>query len=216
MAATTRPFPSCRSTPTANSTIKLDTAVNLSQWKATDYGFPVGVLGNWQLENGGAAVQQTLNGGTTFYVSNSDFINSDFAARLRVDSSAGDNDYIGLVFGFQTDPTDAQPNNYYLLSWKQASEGNAASGLKLAKVTNTGIPGNRPDLWDLGTPDPHVQILAQGPTAGWQADTDYDFHLNYQSDGAIALTVLRANTGEVVWNLQVTDPSPLGAGKVGF
>ncbi|MHB9049421.1 MAG: CARDB domain-containing protein, partial [Pirellulales bacterium] len=199
----------------ANS-IELAAAADLSRWTEVDYGFPAGVLGNWQLLHGGTAVKQLDNGGTTFFVSDFDLVNSQFLGRLRVDDPAADDDFVGFVFGFRQNPDTGLPESYYLVSWKQTAQGEAEAGVKLARVTGTGLSGNRPDLWNLEATDPHIQILASDPAAGWQAGMDYDFQIGYQADGTIDLSIRRATDGQAVWNVHDTDPAPLGPGKVGF
>ena len=195
--------------------IDIATVVDLSEWTEIDYGFPNGILGDWRLEDDGASVKQYVNGGMTFFVSDFDLLGSQFTGRIVVEQS-GDDDFIGMVFGFQQNQETGLPDDYYLVSWKQTAAGGAEEGLKLAKVTGTGLSGNRPNLWDLESSDPHVEILVVGPAVGWQDQTEYDFQLDYQSDGSIELSISRTTDGQEIWSVNHTDPAPLGGGKVGF
>ena len=83
-------------------------------------------------------------------------------------------------------------------------------------MTDGGHLGERPDLWDLESLDPRVEVLAAGPDIGWQADTTYSFQVDYQSDGLIDLRVEEADTSAVVWSTFTVDPLPLGSGRFGF
>ncbi len=188
----------------------------LNNWQEIDYGFPAGILGDWQLNGGGTSVTQVADGGTTFFVSDHDFADGRFSARIKVDGAATDDDYVGVVFGLQTNPATQLPDQYYLLAWKRAAQADAEAGLKLAKVTGTGVVGQRPDLWDLDDADPRISILSQGPAAGWTAGVDYDVVVDYAQSGDIRVQVVQAFTGQAVWDTEVHDASPLGAGKVGF
>lgn len=196
--------------------ITLLSPARLNNWQEVDYAFPAGIHGDWQLSGGGTSVTQVVDGGMTFFVSDHDFVDGRFSARLKVDSAAADDDYVGVVFGLRTNPVTQLPDQYYLLSWKRASQAAAEAGLKLAKVTGTGVLGERPDLWDLDDADPHISILNQGPATGWSAGVDYDVHVDYAQNGAIRAQVVEAFTNQPIWDVSVQDSAPLGAGKVGF
>ncbi len=158
---------------------------DLGLWSEVDYTLPNGILGNWQVEDEGASVKQTDNGGTSFYVNGFDTMDGPFAGRFAVEQAGGDDDFVGLVFGFQQHAETGLPDSYYLVSWKGAAQGTAEEGLKLAKVTGTGLLAARPDLWDLDASDPHIDVLAEGPSIGWQNRTEYDFEVDYRSDGSM-------------------------------
>lgn len=196
--------------------LALTTTASLLGWKEIDYGFPRGILGDWQLSAGNTAVTQKLDGGTTFFVSDFTLTGGQFAARVEAPAGTADDDFLGFVFGFQDNPETGLPDNYYLLSWKRAAEGLAERGLKLSKITGTGTSGNRPDLFDLNSTDPRLDVLATGPDVGWEPGVTYDLELNYASPGTSTLTLRRADTGTLVWNHAFSDLAPLGPGKVGF
>ncbi len=195
--------------------LRLSTLADLSAWTETDYGFPHGILGDWQLDATTGSVVQGVNGGATFFTSNTDLIDREFAAQLEVES-ANDDDFIGVVFGLRADVTSDLPDSYYVLAWKKAQAGGAPGGLRLARVTGTGEMGQRPDLWQLSEADPHIDVLATGPNTAWESGVRYDFRVLQESSGEITLSVKNAETGGSIWNASVTDPNPLGRGKVGF
>jgi len=196
--------------------IDLSTVDNLSDWSETDYGFPQGIYGDWQLEDGGASVLQQVNGASTFFVGPDDMIGNRFTSRITVVDSSGDDDYLGVVFGLALHPETNKPDNYYVLAWRQGVQGGALPGLTLAKITGTGASGQRPDLWTFSPADPHVEVLATSAQIGWQEGIDYDFQVDYASDGSIDVLVTQAGDGAVVWSQSVVDPSPLGDGRIGF
>ncbi|MBN2473427.1 MAG: Ig-like domain-containing protein [Pirellulales bacterium] len=196
--------------------IEITTFTDLSAWSEADYAFPPGIHGDWQVEPDGTSVTQTADGGTAFFLSDFDLIGGQFVGRMVVEEAAGDDDFVGMVFGLQQHPITGKPDSYYLLSWKQAEQGTAEAGLKLAKITDTGLLLNPPDLWNLESSDPHIEILATGPAVGWQESVEYDFLVDYRSDGTIELEVFQATDGQMVWALQQVDAAPLGGGKVGF
>ena len=196
--------------------IRLAPTADLGQWDEADYFLDLGMLGEWHVENGGSNARQALDGGATFLVSATDVIDEAFTGTLRVDDPDGDDDFIGVVFGFQADEQTNRPASYYLLSWKAAAQGPAEKGIKLLKVTGTGQSGQTPDLWDLESTDPRLEVLAGDEAVGWEAGTGYEFAVEYGSDGQIDVTVARADDGSQLWHYEGTDADPLGAGKAGF
>ena len=196
--------------------VELSTLGPVDRWTEVDYAFPPGILGDWAVAPESDRVVQTADGGMTFFVSDADMTDGEFVSRITVEQTGGDDDYVGLVFGFQQNTATGLPDQYYLVSWKQSAENGAEEGLKLAKVTGTGVAGQRPDLWDLQSGDPHIEILDTSPSTGWQDQTPYEFRIGYQTDGTIDLAVRRASDGELVWTTQVVDAAPLGPGKIGF
>jgi len=198
-----------------------DSTVDLFNWTERDYSD--GTAGDWQIEGGGTSVKQYINGYPTFFVSDFDFIDRQFTGRIKVETT-GDDDYIGLVFGFQEDPATENPDDYYYLSWKQnhqsAAAGVGEEGLKILKVTDTA--GLAQDdmhnlLWE-GENGPHIEVLGSnlGNGKGWADNAEYDFSVRYQSNGTIDVTVRRTSDGALFWETSLTDPAPLGTGKVGF
>ncbi len=198
-----------------STNLTLSVLNDLQSWSAIDYGFPNGVFGNWQVSTSTGSATETLNGGPTFFVSGDNSVDNDFAAQLLV-SPTTDNDYIGVVVGFQVNADTGLPNTYYLLAWKLATSDSAPGGMRLVKVTDTGQIGQRPDLWQLSDTDPHVAVLATGPATGWSPGIPYEVHVSYQTNGALNVSIADATSGTVLWNQSVVDSVPLGVGKTGF
>ncbi|HYW79619.1 MAG TPA: Ig-like domain-containing protein, partial [Thermoguttaceae bacterium] len=198
--------------------IELATTSDFAGWTEIDYAFPSGILGTWNVADDGASVTQLDNGGATFFVSDFDPGNTQFVGRILVEEAAVDDDFVGVVFGFQQDPDTGKPDSYYLLSWKQTAQGEAEGGVRLAKVTGSGQLINPPDLWDLDDADPHIDVLLEGPAAGWQDQTEYEFQIGYDvTSGTIDILIRHATEDQVVWRVDgFVDPAPLGPGNVGF
>ncbi|MFV1969253.1 MAG: hypothetical protein ACC628_27850, partial [Pirellulaceae bacterium] len=116
--------------------LRVSTLTDLAPWGEIDYGFPNGILGDWQNQSQTGGVTQVANGGATFFVSDTTTNFGQFATQFQV-AATTDDDALGVVFGFSEDPSTGLPDAYYLLSWKRATEGSASSGLKLAKVEGT-------------------------------------------------------------------------------
>ncbi|MCP5518603.1 MAG: Ig-like domain-containing protein, partial [Verrucomicrobiales bacterium] len=186
-----------------------DTQVDLSQWVERDYAS--GGSGDWRIETGGTSVKQYINGNPTYFVSDFDFIDREFVGRIKVETT-GDDDFIGLVFGFTVNGSN-KPDSYYLFDWKQATQDVAERGFKLLKITNSN--GTAPDLWN-GETGGTVTVLARDSSVGWADNTEYDFSVRYRSSGQIDLAIRRSSDQALLWSTSVTDPSPLGVGKVGF
>ena len=198
--------------------------IDLRKWSVLDYSN--GAAGNWVVTPDGQSVTQTINGQTTFLAADSDFIDRQFIGRIRIGND-GDHDLVGLVFGLQTDPGSGKPNNYYVLGWigPQVSEGSFGSpqntGFRLIKLTNTAVLAENAVndiLWN-GTSGPNSQVLSSNvgsESLGYAYNTDYNFFVNYRSDGYIYVSIRQASNDAVMWAATVTDPSPIGAGKLGF
>ncbi|PNY36622.1 hypothetical protein C2E31_12300 [Rhodopirellula baltica] len=192
--------------------------IDLNNWTEHDYSGNGGA-GDWRIENGGESVKQYVNGNPTFFVSDTDFIDREFVGRIAVETT-GDDDYIGIAFGFNADTT-SRPDDYYLLSWKQGNQGAAEAGFKLIKMTNSaGASGVVDRLWDgenstFGAAQ--LQVLARNTSNnGWADNTEYEFAIRYDSNGDIQVSIRRASDGVEFFNASVNDPDPLGPGKIGF
>lgn len=111
-------------------------AIDLTQWEIA------GPLGNgeWEFEPDGSQVTQNVNGQPTFVVSPKDMTNVRVSGKLRVDSVAEDNDYIGFVFGVQSPIT--YTNNIttfdcWMIDWKSDTQTSAEEGFSLIDLDYT-------------------------------------------------------------------------------
>ncbi len=164
--------------------------------------------GNWVVSEDGTSVVQTINGAPTFFVSPHTFIDMIVKGRFKVET-AGDDDYIGFVFGYQSpleeEGDDADDYNFLVFAWKQAKQNTAPEGFSLARVK--GRIGDGP-FWD-HTSRPGFEVLATdfGRGKGWKDNTEYEFELLYRKD-RINFSI----NGEVIFNLRGTFP----VGRFGF
>ncbi len=153
--------------------------------------------GNWQVTGGGNAVNQTINGDPTFYVSPDSFINVIITGDIQV-TTAADDDWIGFVFGYN-DPDPGNPNNYdfYLFDWKQANQNFAGffgnEGYALTKID--GPITNFPQAFSAKAGPFATPIATQyGPTEGWNDFQVYSFALTYTN----TRTVISLNGDTVI------------------
>ena len=153
--------------------------------------------GNWVVTGGGNAVNQTINGDPTFYVSPDSFINVIIKGDIQV-TTAADDDWIGFVFGYN-DPDPANPNNYdfYLFDWKQANQNFAGffgnEGYALTKID--GPVTNFPQAFSAKAGPFATPIATQyGPTEGWNDFQVYSFALTYTN----TRTVISLNGDTVI------------------
>lgn len=130
--------------------------------------------GNWTVASDGSSVFQSRNGAPTYFVSDTDYLNTEFDGQFKVETSS-DNDYIGFVFGWQG--TD----DYLLFDWKQGDQyhggGWGYEGFTLSKISGTDV-----NLWHHSGADIDVLATDYGSGKGWADNTAYDFTLLYQEN----------------------------------
>lgn len=147
--------------------------VDLSNW--TSHG-----EGQWEVANDGKSVTQLVNDGSTFFLSDLEFIDKKFEGQLKVNTGF-DDDFIGFVFGY------TGSDDYLLFDWKQADQqfGDVIieSGFRLAKITGTDVN------FTLFTGS-DIEVLGNKTEGnnGWQDFTLNDFALDY-STSAINISI---------------------------
>jgi len=174
--------------------------VDLSGWSEEGPGG-----GIWTVAADNNSVFQSVNSSTpTFFISDNPFINSTFTGDITVSSTAGDDDFIGFVFGYSkpfSGNGDASTDfDYILFDWKKSDQaGGAEEGFHLIRVlgdfsNNTIGHGSAASaFWDHDPADADAgefTILDSNTTAGtgWVHGTTYDFELTYQ-DNLIEITL---------------------------
>lgn len=76
--------------------------------------------GNWAVQAAGSQVFQSINGNPTFFVTPVDYINVRMRGKMR--TTDGDDDFMGVVFGFQ-DPLGASDQfDTWLFDWKEGQQ----------------------------------------------------------------------------------------------
>ena len=153
-------------------------AIDLSGW--TQEGSAAS--GNWAVAPGGSSVTQSINGQPTYFVSDTNYINTNFQGSFEV-TTAVDDDFIGFVFGWNG------LDDYYLFDWKQTTQTvsgrTGQEGFTLSKISG-GTPADI-EFWDHDST--YIDVLAtQYGDVGWADNTSYDFELNY-TNTEISITI---------------------------
>ena len=136
--------------------------------------------GNWVVSGANTDVLQTINGSPTYFVSNTNYINTTFEGSFGVETTS-DDDFIGFVFGF------GDLNDYLLFDWKQnrqSSNGFASDGFTLSKITNNDTLDV--NFWDHTGSDISILATKYGDSTndtGWADHTVYKFRLDYTTTG---------------------------------
>ncbi len=144
------------------STSVFATPINLNTWTQE------GSLnaGNWTVAQDGSSVYQSINGAPTYFVSDTNYIDTQFEGSFEVQTRS-DDDFIGFVFGFNG------LDDFLLFDWKQGNQSTAQAGFTLSKVTSS----SDTDFWShTGT---GITVLASDYGTGWNDNTVYNFTLDY-------------------------------------
>lgn len=193
--------------------------INLSSWTELTLDFPGGQsAGNWVLEPGNTAVQQTINADPSFYMNNLNQTSYSMDGTWQVLESGGDDDYMGFAFGYQNS------SNFYLFDWKQGTQGyvgrTAAEGMTIKKfqgATGNGLTDlSLEEFWENQVNEGDMTVLAtnHSSTAGWSDTVLYDFHLDFNlNPGEIHIVVKQGATE--LWNVTVIDTT-FASGQFGF
>ena len=170
-------------------------SINLNTWTAESYPAVSGFgAGSWNVNAGGTAVYQSVNGQPTLFYSDFSAFGTLTKGTIRV-TNDGDDDYIGFALGFQPNGTTNSAANYLLVDWKKATQyydfgapsstpGTTANvGLAVSRVT--GIP-TADEFWGhtnfTENTSGGLQELARAITlgsTGWAYDTDYEFAFDF-------------------------------------
>lgn len=173
--------------------------VDLNTWTPESYpavsGFDPGL---WTVAVDGSSVNQSVNGQSTLFYSDTDAIGTEVQGTIRVNTS-GDDDFIGFALGFDPGDSTNALADFLLLDWKELDQdfnfgapadntpgGPAPAGLALSRVT--GIP-NADEFWQhtdyAANAAGGLTELARANTlgnTGWSPATDYDFRFIFQSN----------------------------------
>ncbi len=171
----------------STSTVANAGLIDLSTWTAT-------AGGTWNVDASHTSVLQTINGQPTFFLSDSNYINTQFEGSFGVETTS-DDDFIGFVFGYST-------NDFLLFDWKQGNQSGASSGFTLSHITGTNV-----DYWlHTGT---DISVLASDYTGnnGWLDNTSYNFTLDFTTTN-ISIDIDNTNIFNVAGNFN--------SGKFGF
>lgn len=146
--------------------------------------------GNWTVQAGGSQVFQSINGNPTFFVTPVDYINVRMRGRMR--TSDGDDDFMGVVFGFK-DPLGASDIfDTWLFDWKQGTQTvsgfQALEGFNLSHAVGVIPPAQYPATFWGHTTTPEFEVVATNyGNNGWQQNVDHEIEVTYTVNRAIIL-----------------------------
>ncbi len=141
---------------------------DFSDWHRADIAYGAAGASSWSVASA-TEVRQSGNNQPSFFVGNA------WSSGMRIRGklwTQGDNDWIGLVLGYDEGEVTAPQDDYLVLGWKDPGDSDVAAGMRLARVTGTG--GN---LWKL-IDSQNVEILADAVTrgsSGYADSTEYEF-----------------------------------------
>ena len=194
--------------------------LDLSSWSALTLNYPGGQgAGSWVLEPGNTAVTQVINADPSFYLNNLSQTQYSIDGSWQVlQSGAGDDDYIGFVFGYQNS------SNFYLFDWKRGTQNSvgqtAAEGMTLKRFTGATGDGladlSLAEFWENQVSFGDMAVLAtnHSATAGWAVGTLYNFHLDFDiAPNTLHVVVMDGAT--TLWETTVVD-STFNGGQFGF
>lgn len=175
-----------------------------------------GPLGNgqWTVTDDGTAVSQDVNGLPTFFVSPKDMMNVRVTGKLRVDSLAEDNDYIGFVFGVQS-PTTYGNNlttfDCWMIDWKSDVQTSADEGFSLIDINYTFDFDNpnsfMPFFWTHNTITGfQITNTHYDQGSGWEVDQEYDIEFLFTPTRMI----FKVNNEVILDKLDCFEPGRFG------
>ncbi|HWN68513.1 MAG TPA: DUF4215 domain-containing protein [Haliangium sp.] len=160
----------------------------------------------WDLSADGFTVFQGVNSDPGVYVSSLPAMNiGDIEFSIAVETT-GDDDFVGVVLGFDGQEFDDADASYLLIDWKQATQatvdfGTADEGLAVSLITGA---TNLGDLWSHPETST-VRELVRGTNfgnAGWEDNVSYTWTLNYTEtrltlsiDGVVEIDIQAADLG---------------------
>ena len=201
------------------SAISLSAApIDLSSWTPLTLTFPGGQpAGNWQVQSGNTTVIQTINADPSFFLNNVNQTSYSMDGTWRVNTTS-DDDFMGFVFGYQ------DSSNFYLFDWKEVNQdsygGSASEGMtikKYAGATGNGLADlSLAEFWENENSLDNMTVLARnhGSTKGWEPNTLYSFHLDFNLN-LNEIHIVVKEGADVLWDQTVFDDSFTG-GQFGF
>ena len=193
--------------------------VDLTSWTPLTLNFPgAQPAGTWTLGGGNTFVTQTTNADPSMYLNNLNQTDYTIEGSWEVLSGAGDDDFMGFVFGYQNS------SSFYLFDWKKTAQPfySAANveGMTIKLYDGSGTDGlvdlSLREFWENTTDFDDMSILAtnHSGTAGWGHGISYDFKLVFNVVAGEFTIVVKQGATEL-WNVTVVD-STFTAGQFGF
>ncbi len=130
--------------------------------------------GTWNVQSGNNSVIQTRNGNPTVFFNNG--VNAQgqaLSGEITVNTTS-DDDFIGFVLGYQSGELFNNPNEFYLIDWKQRNQSTAVDGLALSRVSNVTSGGQ---YWNHTGGVTELQRATNLGSTGWSDNRTYRFDL---------------------------------------
>ncbi len=182
---------------------------NLRDWQQEYYTTDIY---SWIVDADGRTVLQTTNGEPTVFYSDTDALGQRVQTNIKVET-ASDDDYIGLVLGFDPGELDLNASqsdiDYLLIDWKQETTSKLLRGLAVSRVK-----GHVDFDLQLGQREGPVEELARAITLGdrgWDDLTDYELTVEYDAQ-RLRLFV----DGGLELDVTAPPDDPFPAGRFGF
>ncbi|EDS43893.1 thrombospondin-4 [Culex quinquefasciatus] len=156
----------------------------------------------WEVLNNGAEIFQKHNSDPGLAIGNDKVEGLDFEGTFFVKSGAGDDDFVGFVFGYVSN------RKFYFASWKRQAQtywkshpfkATATAGVLLKLVNSQTGPGTmlRNSLWNDATKQGQTKLLWQDRAKkGWQFNTAYRWKLLHRPE--VGLIRFRLFRGQVL------------------
>ena len=192
----------------STETITTPEPFDLTQWQVVQ--IPIGSQppANWAVSASKTSVTQTVNSDPSAFVSDIVLQNSAVNGSWTVATNAGDDDYMGFVFGYQ----DAQ--HFYLFDWKKGDQsdcgGLGEQGMSV-KVVSASSALQCEDLWPTAGNASRVRSIVHNRVP-WAFGVSYSFELKVR-DGGFVITVKQGTT--ILATIDLNDAS-YGPGRFGF
>ncbi|MEM9487745.1 MAG: MYXO-CTERM sorting domain-containing protein [Myxococcota bacterium] len=129
-----------------------------------------------------------------------------------------DNDFFGVVIGFEDGDFDNPDADYILIDWREESEqnelGHSEIGMAISRVRGA---AEEADMW---THSGAVTTLSEHECIGWEHEVTYLFRLDYSAE-RIRLTVIELNEdggeGERIFEFDIAaEDRPFPVGTLSF
>ncbi|MCK6503962.1 hypothetical protein L6R53_11275, partial [Myxococcota bacterium] len=137
---------------------------------------------SWTISADQYTVTQTTNSDPAFFVTGFRAAAREVTFTMAVNDTS-DDDFIGLVVGFEEGDSEDPAASYLLMDWKKGDQstsgyGTAEAGLRLWQVD--GIP-SQTEIWGHDGPVSLVAEALNLHDTGWSAYTEYEVTLSYST-----------------------------------
>jgi len=184
----------CTDTCTVEPDWSAANAISFSN-SALDINDYSGASASWTFAGDNSWARQTVNTSSpTVGLFGVDAMRGTYAVELEVETTS-DNDFIGIVLGFEDGDPSNSSADFLLIDWKQQDQNQTGTGVPatrgLALSHATGIPDTT-DFWGHECPSASacVKELTRSATlgdTGWTDNFAHTFHVTYRADRLLVM-----------------------------